>query len=614
MIGAFFRLLAALWGFLALPYRRLRRRRACPKGAWVRLELGPELVEAPPTRARFWARRAGGTSLHRVRQLVDAMLDDPAPAGLVVQARGLRAPAAYRQGLREELARLRAAGRRVVLWLPEGGSAAELSLAGGASQIFVGAKTTLGPLGLRAGSLYVRRALDRLGVRPEVLARGSFKTAFENLVRDDMSAAQREQLGRLLDVFYEDILASIATGRSVPPEQARAWLDLGTLRAEEAARIGLADAALYDDELPERLGDGPEHPARFAAAGPYLARRLAARAPSLRARPRVVVLEARGAIVDRAPPFGAPACDAERVTALARALERDRRVAAVVLHVDSPGGSALASDRMHRALVKLAAKKPLVACLGGVAASGGYYLAAAAHHIVARPATVTGSIGVVAARPLLGPLLARLGAAPRYVVRGRRAEMLDPLHSLTEDEHARYEADLESTYLDFLGAVAAGRGLTIDEVRPLAGGRVWAGVDARERGLVDQLGGLADALDVACAKLGLARADVDLVTAASPGRPFWSPRAWLGGALARAARAAFGADAARFGPGPGLGPDAGAAFEAVFAAEIGAGSALAAAAAPFGPGGAAAGRVALALCALASRDEALALWAGVELD
>jgi protease IV len=247
------------------------------------------------------------------------------------------------------------------------------------------------------------------------------------------------------------------------------------------------------------------------------------------------VVEARGAIVERAPSFGGAVCDAERLTALARSLAEDDRVAAVILHVDSPGGGALASDRMHRAFTKLAARKPLVACLGGVAASGGYYIAAAAHRIVARPATMTGSIGVVAARPLLGPLLARIGAAPRYLVRGRRAEMLDPFRPLKEDERARFEADLEASYLDFLAAVAAGRGKTIDEVRPLAGGRVWTGLDALDRGLVDRLGGLHEAVEEACTKLGLAPGDLELVTAASPSPAPWSPRAWLRAALLEAA-------------------------------------------------------------------------------
>lgn len=570
MIGFVFRLCVALWALLALPWRSWRRQRACPKGAWVRLELSAELAEAPRPPVRFWTRRRRlPTSIYRVRQLVDAMLADPSPAGLVVQIRSLRAPAAYREGLCGELARLREAGRPVVLWLPDGGSAAEFSLAGGASRLFVGAKTTLGPLGLRAGSIYLRRVLERVGIKPEVLARGSFKTAFENLTRDDMSAAQREQLGRLLDVFYEGLIASLASGRGVSAEQARDWVDLGLVRAEEAARLGLVDAAIYDDELPERLGDGAERPARFVSAGRYLARRRPPRAPSLQSRPRVVVVEARGAIVDRSPPYGAPACDAERLAGLARVLERDPRVSAVVLFVDSPGGGALASDRLHRTFVKLAAKKPLIACLGGVAASGGYYIASAAHRIVARSSTVTGSIGVVAARPLLGPLLARFGAAPRYLVRGRRAEMLDPLHPLSEDERARYEADLEATYLDFLAAVAAGRGKSPDEIRPLAGGRVWAGVDALENGLVDRLGGLAEAVDEACARLKITPGDADLMTLGAPGSPPWSPRAWLGQALAEA----FLPEA--FGQGAGL---------------------------------------VLALQALASSEHALALWEGVELD
>jgi protease-4 len=584
MIRLAFGFLAALGYVLLWPWRSWRRRRACAPGAWVRLELGPDVTDAPRPPRRRWSRAGPApTSVHRVGELVDALIADPAPAGLLVTARRLRAPAAYRQGLREQLARLRAAGRPVVLELPDGGDVAELSLAGGASKIFLGAKTTLGPLGLRAGGLYLRRALDRVGVRPDVLARGSFKTAFENLVRDDMSPPQREQLGRMLDVLYDDVVGSLAAGRGVPADRARAWLDLGTVRAEEAARIGLADAALYDDEVPERLGDGPDRPARFVGAAHYLARRRAPRPPRLRPRPRVVVVEAHGAIVDRAPPFGGRVCDAERLVRLVRSLADDRRVVGVVLHVDSPGGGALASDRMHRALSKLAARKPLVACLGAVAASGGYYIAAAAARIVARPGTITGSIGVVAARPLFGPLAARLGVAPRYVTRGRRAEVLDPFRPLTEDERARFEADLEASYLDFLAAVAAGRGKTVEEVRPLAGGRVWTGVDAFERGLVDRLGGLDEALDEVGGRLELARADFDLVTAAPPAPSPWSARAWLGRVVARAALA----------EGRAL---------------VGAGFRGAAA------GGAVDAWAAVAWSALTARETALAWWAGVDVE
>jgi protease-4 len=184
----------------------------------------------------------------------------------------------------------------------------------------------------------------------------------------------------------------------------------------------------------------------------------------------------------------------ERVIGAVRRARSDRRIAGVVLHVDSPGGSALASDRIHHELEQLAAEKPLVACMANVAASGGYYVAAPAHAIVAQPTTITGSIGVVSARVLVAPLLERFGVTTETVKRGGRADLHEPTRRLTDEERAVIQAELEGAYQAFLAIVARGRKRPVADVHAVAQGRVWAGVDAARIGLLDELGGFEAAL------------------------------------------------------------------------------------------------------------------------
>ena len=191
----------------------------------------------------------------------------------------------------------------------------------------------------------------------------------------------------------------------------------------------------------------------------------------------------------------------------------DRRIAAVVLHVDSPGGSALASDRIHHELEQLAAEKPLVACFADVAASGGYYVAAAAHAIVAQPTTITGSIGVIAARLVVEPLLAKLGIATEVLKRGAHADTSQSTRHLSEEERASCQRELDGMYRAFIGIVARGRKRSVEEIERVAQGRVWSGADGAREGLVDVLGGF----DVACerarelarAKLGARAKDLE---------------------------------------------------------------------------------------------------------
>jgi protease-4 len=261
--------------------------------------------------------------------------------------------------------------------------------------------------------------------------------------------------------------------------------------------VGLVDGAAYEDEIAQRL-DG----ARTVPAGRFLRLHRSAKLPRVRARPVVGVIPVHGPITTASPmPFGGTASD-ESLIAQIRAARANRRVRSVLLHIDSPGGSALASDRIHHELEQLAKEKPLVACFANVAASGGYYVAAPAHEIVAQPTTITGSIGVVAARVVLEPLMQKIGVVTETVKRGLRADMMDPVRAMTDDERGAVEREIDGMYRAFLNVVARGRDQPIEHVEKVADGRVWTGAAAAGKRLVDTLGGFDEALASARRRAG----------------------------------------------------------------------------------------------------------------
>jgi protease-4 len=492
------RLLGFLLDLLFYPIRAFRRGRVVADGTFLTLKIDGAVADVL-ARPRFWELRVQrAISLHDVREMLDHAIPDPRVRGILVTIKSLAAGMATSMSLRAQLARARAAGKEVIVHLPLGGGTKEVLVASAGSKVFLGPAAQLAALGFSTRTRYVKNALDKAGVVPEVYACGEYKSAGESLVRDSMSDAQREQLGKLLDCFDASLLDAIAEGRGVSRERARAIVDGGPYFGEAAIEIGLADAVAYDDEIPALLGlprSGKPGPATegMVSARAYLA---AKKRPILRRlthAPVVAVIPVHGAIAHASSQFGNFATD-DKLARMVRIARLDRRVKGVILHVDSPGGSALASDRMHHEIVQLAREKPVVACMANVAASGGYYVAAPAHKIVCEAVTITGSIGVIGARLTLEPLMHRLGITTETVQRGARAGLLSGGAPLTEDERATLMRELEATYRTFVRVVAQGRKLKVDEVEPLARGRVYTGEDAKAAGLVDVLGGFDVAL------------------------------------------------------------------------------------------------------------------------
>jgi protease IV len=439
-----------------------------------------------------------GPSLETIREQLRRISADGRSRGVVLRLRGLGAGWAALEELRRELAAFRERGGRVVAYLLEADSSSYY-LACAADEIMAPPLTTVGVSGIRTRVDFLRDALERVGLEAEVVAVSPYKSAGERFIRNDFSEESREQAERLLDRRYEELIGAIAQGRGISPAEARAGVDGAPYGAPEALARGLLDAVCYEDELPERIGVEGESVrlAEWSSAQKSL------RVPyRRRPRRRVGLVSLSGVIVrgkSRRMPLpipivGGEQAGSESILAALRLAERNRRVAAILFHVESPGGDALASDLIWREVARIRAKKPVVVLMGNAAASGGYYVSAAANHIVARRTTLTGSIGVLTIRPVAENLYEKLGVNPVALQRGARAGLLDPSRRPTPDELRILEEQIGFVYDEFKDRVSRGRGITTADLEGVAGGRVWTGAEAYELGLADEVGGLGEAL------------------------------------------------------------------------------------------------------------------------
>lgn len=484
----------------------------------LRLELEGPLPETPPAGLKRWLPGyQERLSLEEALAALEELVAAPRPQGvlLVLDQVGLSLGAA--EELRLALERVRGAGKRVVAWIdPSSGPA--LLAASPAERLLALPESGLELLGLRIRAVFLRDLLERVGVGVQVERTGDYKTAANPLFEQGLTPAHREMLEELGRDLQEQLLGPLARARRMEPAALTALLGEAPIGHRRAREAGLLDGLCYRDELEARAGELLEAGEEPRTCGPE--RLLAARARRrwlgqvLRDRPRVAVLTLRGTIhgAHEGPGIAGPVA----IEAL-EALRRARGVEAVVLRIDSPGGSAFASDELWRATTRLAEKKPVVASMGRVAASGGYYLAVAATRIVAQPSTITGSIGVISGKLHLAPLLRKLGVVVEGVDLAPRAGFLDPDRPLTPEERAALAREVERIYGVFLERVCAGRQRPRAEIEPLAGGRVYTGRRALELGLVDALGGVGTAVEQACALAGITGAP-QLVQRALPRR------------------------------------------------------------------------------------------------
>jgi protease-4 len=362
-------------------------------------------------------------------------------------------------------------------------------------------------LGIYSEVTFLRGALDKAGIEPQFGHRYEYKNASDMLTERGFTPAHREALEAVVDSWATQIVDAIAASRRLDAEAVSDAVDNAPLSAEEAVERRLVDRLAYRDETLDDVRARVAPEAKLVPLPQYLPSSMAHRHWRSRRAPMVALMHAHGPITQgrRTGPVSGPGISSDTLSAALRRIAQDDDVAAVLLHVDSPGGSAVASDAIRRAILQTReAGKPVVAWMGDVAGSGGYYIAMAADRIVAQPGTLTGSIGVVAGKAVTTELQDKLGLDTQAVTRGANARFLSQNSAFSDMERDRLDALLDRVYDDFTGKVAQDRGLTRERVHEVARGRIWTGAQALEHRLVDQLGGYVAAQAAVRAALGLA--------------------------------------------------------------------------------------------------------------
>ncbi|WP_257458641.1 signal peptide peptidase SppA [Archangium lipolyticum] len=448
---------------------------------------------------------------------MDEAAKDPRLKGVLLKVSGLPDVSwAKAEELRQAVLRLRAANKRVMAVLYSVDDASYF-VGSAADEVYALPGSSLLINGLSASVTYLGGTMEKLGVTWDVARVGDYKTAPEQLTRRDLSPAQRETIEAYLDTqtgYYE---AQVAKTRNIHPERLRESWRTGILTAARAKELGLIDGVLLPEELNaklEALAPGARYDPTYSPSNE--------REPRWGGRRRIAVVPVLGSIAggkSRSSPLGGEAIAGAETVALA--LERARKdpsVVAIVVRVDSGGGDVLASELMYRAVLEAKKAKPVIASMGDVAASGGYYAAMGADEIWAAPTTLTGSIGVFFLKPALRGLLGdKLGVNQETLTRAPMADLLSVWRPWTEEEQKAVQAWVDSAYDDFITQVSASRSMEKARVDTLARGRVWSGAAAKERGLVDSLGGFVEAVASARKRAGVPdREELDLVVLGEP--------------------------------------------------------------------------------------------------
>lgn len=501
MFRTFFTILRLCLRLALWPLHRLTRRR-CDALTFTFRGAPPALPHRRGFLSLRLGRRPPPLSLRTFqRRLARATADPELPCVLVDLSR-LETGWSTLQTMHQLLAQARRGGKRVVAYLPEGGGLAEYHVATAADEIWLGPSAALTLTGLSVEATYLAPAFERLGLRAQVEAVGRYKTAGEAYVRHEMSPENAEMLGAILDEIEAAVVAGIEATRKPGERSARQLASEGPYAPSRAVELGLADEVCYPDQLAARLASRLGIARKGAKTATILRWPEYARGRHIEeswplGRHRIPVLEIEGMLVEGRNRGLKGMVGAQDVVKLLKRLRKDRSVAAVVLRIDSRGGTVVASDQIRREVERLGEKKPVIASLADVAASGGYMIAAAAHQIVAQPASLTGSIGVLSGKLSGRRLLEGLGLHRQALRRGAHAGFASAAEGWSAAERGAVRAMVEEHYRHFVDVVARGRRLPPEQVLASAEGRVWTGRAAHERGLVDALGGLGEAIAAA---------------------------------------------------------------------------------------------------------------------
>ncbi len=476
---------------------------------------------------RQMSLRAAVAAIHRAAE-------DPRVAGLIARVQLAASPTAAVQELREAIAAFTAV-KPSLAWAETYPGTLSYYLASAFGEVWMQPSGSVGLVGFASNATFLRDALAKAGIAAQFVTRGEYKSAPNLFTQDGFTDAHREAATRMLESLQGQVWQGVAESRNIDAAALDDLADRAPLLRDDAVASGLIDRIGFRDEAYARIAEligaeveeddeddeGPPrlYLSRYAGAARS---RLTPPVPSIpgrRSRPTIAVVTLDGMIVDgrggpQFLPFGPSTCGGDTIAAAVREVAADDSVSAIVLRVDSPGGSVHASETIWREVKRARERgKPVVVSMGAVAASGGYYVSTPADAIVANPSTITGSIGVFSGKLVVRDLKDRLGVGSDTVRTNANADAWSADELFTPEQQADREAEVDLLYTDFLQRVAEGRDLTVEAVDLVARGRVWTGADALEHGLVDELGGFRTAVRRAKVLAGLDEdADVRLVS------------------------------------------------------------------------------------------------------
>ncbi|TDO08812.1 protease-4 [Mycobacterium sp. BK086] len=532
------------------------RHHGVPDGCILELDL----QTAPPEASGFDPLTfiTGGGRTMLLRDAVAAIhraAEDPRVAGLIVRVQLSAAPAGPVQELRAAIAAFTEV-KPSLAWAETYPGTLSYYLASAFSEVWMQPTGTVGLIGFATNALFLRDALGKAGIEAQFVTRGEYKSAANLFTQDHYTDAHREADSRLIDSLHSQVWQAIAESRNIDVAAVDELANRAPLLRDAAVTGHLVDRIGFRDEAYARIaelvgveGISPEtgdadsddnapprlflsRYAQVRKSGPPVPMPPLPSVPGRKKRPRIAVVTVAGSIVSgrggpQGLPFGRSSAGGDTIGAALRQVATDDDVAAVVVRVDSPGGSVTGSETIWREVTRVRAKgKPVVASMGAVAASGGYYVAMGADAIVANPGTITGSIGVLTGKLVARELKERLGVGSDSVRTNDNADAWSVNAKFTPEQEALVEAEADLFYTDFIQRVAEARHMSVDAVDAVARGRVWTGADALEHGLVDELGGLRTAVRRAKVLAGIdVDADVELVSYPSSGlRDFLRPK------------------------------------------------------------------------------------------
>ena len=506
-----------------------------PTNQFVEISISGALSEVKPT---FVLGTVPTTPLNNILKSIDKIEENKRIIGVIIRIGGIDTGWGKLQEIRNRLINLRQNGKMVISYLDSANNA-EYLLATATEQIILAPAGTIGLTGLRAEVIFYKGILDKFDIKADMFAIGNYKSAIEPYTRKNMSEAQRQAMTSILDNLHQQQVDMIAAGREhINAERAIELINQGPFTANEAHEVGLVDSLSYYDQLITSLESNHDSKTEFI---PNYGKKVVTQPdlgtftglmkfismftkPTTQSKknntPKIALIYATGPIMPNHPqiPFGiGEGITPHRIIDALQTARKDESVRAIVIRIDSPGGSALASDLIWHEVKQTQEQKPTIVSMSDVAASGGYYISAAATEIVAQPGTITGSIGVLGGKLNLKGIYNKIGLTKDIITRGKNADIYSDYSDFSQSERKKIEKMLHKVYDDFVNKVAEGRQKTYDEIHQIAQGRVWTGQQAKALGLIDWLGGLDTALAIAKKHVSISHDEpIEIITLPKP--------------------------------------------------------------------------------------------------